>query len=73
MLIFTGKFNRQNEEVLLGKRIPTKREILSLLMTIYDPLGLLSHFTVKVKILLQGVWRSGIGWDDELHSALECQ
>jgi len=51
---------------LTGKRLPTKREFLSLMMTIYDPLGFVTNFTVKAKIILQGTWRTDVGWDDDI-------
>ncbi|GBP08573.1 hypothetical protein EVAR_83020_1 [Eumeta japonica] len=35
-------------------------------MSIFDPLGLLCPVTIKGKILMQRIWRSGIGWDDVL-------
>lgn len=35
-------------------------------MSVFDPLGMLAPFTIKGRILLQKVWRSGIGWDDLL-------
>ena len=44
----------------------TKRSILKVTSTIYDPLGHLMPFTVVAKILLQELWRHDIGWDDEI-------
>jgi hypothetical protein len=35
-------------------------------MSVYDPLGFLGYLTIKAKIILQEIWRSGIGWDDEI-------
>ena len=48
----------------------TKRAILSNVMSIFDPLGLVAPITIVPRVLLQDVWRSGIGWDDELPSSL---
>ena len=47
----------------------TKRMILSQINGIYDPLGLLIPFTMKAKILMQGMWTTDakdLGWDDQL-------
>ncbi|XP_058840056.1 uncharacterized protein LOC131695546 [Topomyia yanbarensis] len=68
---FTFKLSpKHDEDLLSGKRRPTKREVLRSLMTIFDPLGLLSHLLIFLKILLQEIWRSGVGWDDEIPDAL---
>ncbi|XP_070853211.1 uncharacterized protein [Drosophila suzukii] len=50
--------------------VPTKREVLQVLMSIFDPLGLLSCHTIGLKILLQKIWRSNISWDQELPESL---
>lgn len=43
---FTYKLttNPNQAEILFAHRRPTKREVLRILMTIFDPLGLLAHF-----------------------------
>ncbi|XP_062705726.1 uncharacterized protein LOC134287612 [Aedes albopictus] len=66
--VFTYKvgWNRYDPALLGGERRPTKREVLRVLMTIFDPLGLISHFLSYLKILLQQIWRSGVQWDDEI-------
>ena len=46
--------------------IITKRGALSIVMAVFDPLGLLTGFTVRARVLLQDIWRTGIGWEDEL-------
>ncbi|XP_053685635.1 uncharacterized protein LOC128735162 [Sabethes cyaneus] len=64
---FTFKVSpRINADLLQGRTIPTKRQILSTMMMIYDPLGLLANFLMFLKILLQEIWRSGIHWDDRI-------
>ena len=44
----------------------TKRGILSVISSLFDPLGFLGPFILPVKILLQELWRQGIGWDEEI-------
>ena len=44
----------------------TKRSFLKYLASIFDPLGILSPVTVTAKILLQNIWLSGTGWDNDL-------
>ena len=40
--------------------ISTKRQLLSKIARMFDPLGLLSPFTVLLKFLLQDVWKLDI-------------
>ncbi|XP_069363429.1 uncharacterized protein [Maniola hyperantus] len=44
----------------------TKRNILSQIAKIYDPMGWLSPITLYAKHLMQLLWLSGVGWDDSL-------
>ena len=39
----------------------TKRKLASLAAKIFDPIGLLSPFTVGSKLLLQRLWTQGVG------------
>ncbi|KXJ77601.1 hypothetical protein RP20_CCG007077 [Aedes albopictus] len=45
---------------------PTKRMVLSSVMALFDPLGLLSPFTVRGRMLVQDLWRTSCGWDEEI-------
>ncbi|XP_062702274.1 uncharacterized protein LOC115258215 [Aedes albopictus] len=65
---FTYKvgWKRYDSALLKGQRHPTKREVLRVLMSIFDPLGLITHFLMFLKMLLQEVWRSGVQWDEEI-------
>ena len=45
----------------------TQRLVLSLVSKIFDPIGLVSPFTVKARLLFKDVWRlHGQSWDDVL-------
>ena len=41
---------------------------MSILNGIYDPLGLITPFTVKGKILMRKLWMLKLGWDDQIPS-----
>ncbi|XP_055612541.1 uncharacterized protein LOC129759158 [Uranotaenia lowii] len=58
--------NRHDPELLNGDRVPTKREILRTLMMIFDPLGLIGNVLMYLKVILQEIWRVGVGWDDTI-------
>ena len=48
------------------KFISSKRGVLKVTSSIFDPLGLLKPFVIFALILFQELWRQGIDWDDEL-------
>ncbi|XP_054711322.1 uncharacterized protein LOC129220912 [Uloborus diversus] len=50
----------------LSKPIETKRFILQVLGRIFDPIGILGPFTVRIKLLIQKIWASHIDWDEPL-------
>ncbi|KAJ8033781.1 hypothetical protein HOLleu_24140 [Holothuria leucospilota] len=52
-----------------GEEIPvqaelTKRKCLSVMNSVFDPLGLLSPVTVRAKILLRDLWGKGLNWNE---------
>ncbi|XP_062708877.1 uncharacterized protein LOC134288337 [Aedes albopictus] len=49
--------------ILEPRHIPTKREVVKVVMTLFDPLGLISFFLVHGKILIQDIWARGTDWD----------
>lgn len=65
---FETKYQKIDADIFENRRRPTKREILKILMSVFDPLGFLSHILIHGKLLLQDIWRSKIGWDDEITS-----
>ena len=44
----------------------TLRQLLSLIASVFDPLGLVAPAVVTLKIILQEVWRTGVSWDETL-------
>lgn len=61
-------YKRKNDELMTKMMTddyqPTKRETLRVLMRTFDPLGLLSKYLIRGKMILQDIWRSGVGWDE---------
>ena len=47
----------------------TRRGLLSLIMSIFDPLGIISPFLLPLKLLLQRLTKSGLGWDAKIPEA----
>ncbi|GBM58808.1 hypothetical protein AVEN_179350-1 [Araneus ventricosus] len=52
------------------KSVTLKRELLSAIASIFDPLGILSHFTIRLKIMLRGLWRNNVSWDDPIPNTI---
>ena len=53
-----------------GIIINTKRGILRITSSLFDPLGFLIPFLLIAKMLLQMLWRHDLGWDDEITGEL---
>ncbi|XP_049304973.1 uncharacterized protein LOC125776523 [Bactrocera dorsalis] len=63
---FKLKFHNVSEAVINGERRPTKRELLSIVMSIFDPLGFLSNFVIGAKLLMRELWKHDVHWNDPL-------
>jgi hypothetical protein len=53
-------------KIIIKERPATRRGLLSIVSSIYDPLGFLAPFILVAKILLQDLCRSKLGWDDKI-------
>lgn len=49
----------------------SKRNVLSKISQVYDPLGLVGPVLITGKLIMQQLWRREIGWDEELPSDLK--
>ncbi|XP_030752247.1 uncharacterized protein LOC115879487 [Sitophilus oryzae] len=48
----------------------TKRDVLSKIAQMFDPLGLIGPIIVNAKIFMQDIWKAKIGWDEYLNDSL---
>ncbi|CAI5670611.1 unnamed protein product [Oreochromis niloticus] len=53
-------------KIVLKDRPLTRRGILSIVSSIYDPLGMLSPVVLTAKKILRDLCKEGIGWDDNV-------
>ncbi|XP_076038421.1 uncharacterized protein LOC143023695 [Oratosquilla oratoria] len=58
------QFKQAFEQPLLFK---TKRKILSLFSSLYDPVGFLAPITLTGKLFIQSLWKTEEGWDTPLN------
>ncbi|XP_055590011.1 uncharacterized protein LOC129742175 [Uranotaenia lowii] len=64
-------WNTGSDSISFGTQIDqqagtTKRNILSEVQKIFDPLGIVSPIVILGKIIMQDIWSVKINWDDEL-------
>ncbi|XP_055633544.1 uncharacterized protein LOC129773906 [Toxorhynchites rutilus septentrionalis] len=65
--VFSFDLSNMKEEIrelVESRTVPSKRQVLRTVMSLFDPLGLISHFVVHGKILMQQIWRTGTDWDE---------
>ena len=48
----------------------TKRNVLRRVATVFDPLGFVSPFVMKAKVMLQELWSRGYDWDDVIRDEI---
>ncbi|XP_053698939.1 uncharacterized protein LOC128745898 [Sabethes cyaneus] len=65
-LMFSMELGNQLQPYVSGGQRPTKRIALKIIMSLFDPLGLLAPYLIHGRTLIQDVWRSGVQWDEEM-------
>ncbi|XP_055632650.1 uncharacterized protein LOC129773115 [Toxorhynchites rutilus septentrionalis] len=68
---YTFSMRKDILPILAKDHVPTKREVLKVVMSLFDPLGLLAFFLIHGKILIQNTWLEGSGWDDPISNKLQ--
>lgn len=66
----TDEFRFAVKEDEKGPVVWTKRNILSKLGRIFDPLGLITPITLVGKIMMQELWKSNVGWDEPVSTVV---
>ncbi|XP_062707837.1 uncharacterized protein LOC134288109 [Aedes albopictus] len=69
IFVFSAQFREDLQHVLSGNIVPTKRQVLRVVMSYFDPLGIITNYTIQGRILLQDIWRSNVKWDDPITDA----
>ncbi|XP_062703686.1 uncharacterized protein LOC134286128 [Aedes albopictus] len=64
VFVFAAVLHDDLQPYLKGEKLPTKRILLRIVMSCFDPLGLWALFTVFGKIIIQDLWRNGCSWDE---------
>ena len=59
------------QELVDDKFIATKRNVLKVISSIYDPIGVLSSLTVVFKMFFQLLCINKLHWDESLSSAVQ--
>lgn len=54
-------------------KAPTKRNILSHIARLFDPLGFIGPLIIIGKIIMQKLWKSKAGWDDIISEELQSE
>ena len=61
-------FYFQPKSEVMNSRPKSKRDVLSQISKLYDPIGWLSPAVIKSKILMQDLWKANLTWDESLPS-----
>ncbi|XP_062713670.1 uncharacterized protein LOC134290528 [Aedes albopictus] len=66
VFIYTFGVREDILQILRTDHVPSKREVARVVMSLFDPLGLISYLLVHGKVLIQELWMKGTEWDQEI-------
>ena len=70
VLTYIYVWRQDLQQALDDLHTPTKREVLRVVMSLFDPLGLICFFLIHGRTLMQDIWASGADWDEPISSTL---
>ena len=65
--------SEQDPEVEVNQAPRTRRQLLHLVASLFDPLGMVCPVTIVGKIILQAAWKDTLEWDEEMSEPLQRQ
>ena len=66
IFVFSTSWHNDLVPYVLGELRPSKRIVLRIIMSLFDPLGLLAPFLIHGRMLIQDLWRLGQDWDTKV-------
>lgn len=70
-IMWSPKFDKLSIKVTsTPSPVTTKRQLLSEVSKLFDPLGWIAPAIIKIKILMQKLWLAGLEWDEPLPSPI---
>ncbi|XP_053699267.1 uncharacterized protein LOC128746242 [Sabethes cyaneus] len=66
VFIFSTSWHTDLAPYIFDNARPSKRIALRIIMSLFDPIGLLAPFLIHGRMLIQDLWRAGLDWDDEV-------
>ncbi|XP_067635670.1 dopamine D2-like receptor [Eurosta solidaginis] len=64
--LFKLTFSKVPKAVLDYSRRPTKGEMLSVTMSIFDPFGFVCGMVLRAKVLMQSLWHRSVDWHEPI-------
>ncbi|XP_071039853.1 uncharacterized protein [Parasteatoda tepidariorum] len=73
ILVLFWNFKEYTFQVKISQpgEVLSKRNLLSVITKIYDPLGFLSPTTIVLKIMLQNLWKNKLPWDEPIPEEID--